>query len=156
MVTDSQTAEYIQTTALSTGRRRLSWTTLSSSTVRVFPLNARSRGLVVAAGWHWGCDSPDSCEIPVTTWEPGKDVSQRKVFRAARTGGEGAAHNASRRDPRRASRASQYVLVPARRLRLISVAEWGWLCLSREAGGSCPCCIAARGPDVIKAFWDRG
>ena len=48
-----------------------------------------------------GCDSPDSCEIPVTTWEPGKDVSQRKVFRAARTGGEGAAHNASRRDPRR-------------------------------------------------------
>lgn len=92
----------------------------------------------------------------MTTWEPGKDVSQRKVFRAARTGGEGAAHNASRRDPRRASRASQYVLVPARRLRLISVAEWGWLCLSREAGGSCPCCIAARGPDVIKAFWDRG
>lgn len=49
MATDSQTAKYIQTTALSTGRRRLSWTTLSSSTVRVFPLNARSGGLVVAA-----------------------------------------------------------------------------------------------------------
>jgi hypothetical protein len=28
-------------------------------------------------------------------------------------------------DMLRASRASQYVLVPARRLRLISVAEWG-------------------------------
>jgi hypothetical protein len=45
MATDSQTAEYIQTTALSTGRRRLSWTTLSSSAVRVFPPDARSGGL---------------------------------------------------------------------------------------------------------------
>ena len=51
-----------------------------------------------------------------------------------------------------ASRASRYVLVPARRLRLINVAEWGWLCLSCEAGGNCPSCIAVRGPDVIKAF----
>jgi hypothetical protein len=59
-------------------------------------------------------------------------------------------------DMLRASRASQYVLVPVRRLRLISVAEWGWLCLSREAGGSCQCCIAARGPDVIKAFGVEG
>lgn len=112
-----------------------------------------------SAGWHWGCDSPDSCEIPVTTWEPGKDVGQRKVFRAARTGGEVLRTTLPvgiLDDMLRASRASQYVLVPARRLQLISVAEWGWLCLSREAGGSCPCCIAARGPDVIKAFWDRG
>lgn len=38
-------ADVLETTALSTGRRRLSWTTLSSSAVRVFPPDARSGGL---------------------------------------------------------------------------------------------------------------